>query len=204
MRARCNLFRRYILDSEKLKTISLKELYLYYNNIDKNKNPEQAAIILELIKERENSSVEPVISLAKLSDRLLAIIIDTLILLPFMFLYLIFFWDFPSPDYTPYAIDTLIYNLLFAQVVFLIIHGYLLYTRGQTVGKMLRNIKIVNMNNKLPSFDHLYGLRYLLVGLIGSIPLLGVFFSITDGLFIFREDRRCLHDMIAGTRVIEV
>ena len=35
------------------------------------------------------------------------------------------------------------------------------------------------------------------------VPMLGGFASLVDALCIFREDRRCIHDLIAGTRVIE-
>jgi uncharacterized RDD family membrane protein YckC len=42
-------------------------------------------------------------------------------------------------------------------------------------------------------------LRAWLVTLIGIIPL----FGLVDILFIFREDKRCIHDLIAGTRVIQ-
>jgi len=41
--------------------------------------------------------------------------------------------------------------------------------------------------------------RGVLNGLLSLIP--GYFLA--DSLFIFREDRRCLHDMIAGTVVIQ-
>ncbi|GJQ62021.1 MAG: hypothetical protein SCALA702_10740 [Melioribacteraceae bacterium] len=193
------------MDSEKLKTISLKELYLYYNNIDKNKNPEQAAIILELIKERENSSVEPVISLAKLSDRLLARLVDGVIFSPFIIVYFIFFTRITGIEDSPFGIESTIYYFLFTQVVFLLLNGYLLSARGQTIGKLLFKIKIVTLDdNSIPTFDHIYGLRYFLIFLISSIPVFGWIFGTVDPLFIFREDRRCLHDMIAGTRVIEV
>jgi uncharacterized RDD family membrane protein YckC len=33
--------------------------------------------------------------------------------------------------------------------------------------------------------------------------LLGAFYSIADVLFIFGKDRRCLHDLLAGTRVVQ-
>jgi len=36
-------------------------------------------------------------------------------------------------------------------------------------------------------------------GLLGLIPLYGL----VDILFIFRSDRRCIHDMIAGTQIVE-
>ena len=41
-------------------------------------------------------------------------------------------------------------------------------------------------------------LRVVVNGLLGFIPLYGV----VDILFIFREDRRCIHDLIAGTVVV--
>jgi hypothetical protein len=43
--------------------------------------------------------------------------------------------------------------------------------------------------------------RYLPVQVVGSIPVLGMFASLVDVLFIFRDDRRCVHDLIAGTQV---
>ena len=42
-------------------------------------------------------------------------------------------------------------------------------------------------------------LRAWVTFFLGIVPL----FGIVDVLFIFREDRRCIHDMIAGTRVIQ-
>ena len=34
------------------------------------------------------------------------------------------------------------------------------------------------------------------------IPVLGPLFSLVNVCFIFREDRRCIHDLIAGTQVV--
>ena len=45
-------------------------------------------------------------------------------------------------------------------------------------------------------------LRNWVPKLIGSVPYLGMLFSLIDSLFIFRDDRRCIHDHIAGTRVV--
>jgi hypothetical protein len=38
--------------------------------------------------------------------------------------------------------------------------------------------------------------------LIGMIPYVGWIFSLADPLFIFGESRRCLHDMLADTIVV--
>jgi uncharacterized RDD family membrane protein YckC len=37
-----------------------------------------------------------------------------------------------------------------------------------------------------------------------SIPLLGGLFSLVNVCFIFRDDRRCIHDLIADTIVVKV
>jgi uncharacterized RDD family membrane protein YckC len=42
-------------------------------------------------------------------------------------------------------------------------------------------------------------MRVILNGILGFIP----FYSLVDVLFIFRDDRRCIHDLIAGTKVVE-
>jgi uncharacterized RDD family membrane protein YckC len=45
-------------------------------------------------------------------------------------------------------------------------------------------------------------LRAVVPGIIGAVPLVGSIFSLVDPLFIFRGDRRCIHDLIAGTNVV--
>ena len=46
------------------------------------------------------------------------------------------------------------------------------------------------------------GLRYVLVMLVAVIPFIGGLLGVIDFLFIFRSDRRCVHDLIAGTKVV--
>ena len=96
----------------------------------------------------------------------------------------------------------LIATFLISQAIFLIVNGYFLAKKGQTIGKLAMGIKIVDLNGNLPGMSSMFGLRYILVNAIGSIPLVGGLFSLVDALFIFAKDRRCLHDHIAGTRVI--
>ena len=85
---------------------------------------------------------------------------------------------------------------------FLVINGYLLYTRGQTVGKLIVKTKIVDLNGNLPGFGKLFLLRYIVFGLLSQLPVVGGLFALVNALFIFREDHRCLHDHLAGTRVV--
>ena len=51
-------------------------------------------------------------------------------------------------------------------------------------------------------FGGLVGLREIVPAVIGMVPLLGGIFSIVDACFIFRGDQRCIHDLMANTKVI--
>lgn len=100
------------------------------------------------------------------------------------------------------TINEQLYLFIISWVAFLIINGYLLYKRGQTVGKLMVNTQIVDLKGKIPNFGKILLLRYLVFGLIAQIPLIGGLFNLVDILFIFGRERRCLHDYLAGTVVI--
>lgn len=87
-------------------------------------------------------------------------------------------------------------------IIFLSLNGYLLYQEGQTIGKALTKMRIVDQNGNIPSFGKLLGLRYFLPALIAQIPVVGGLLSVVDVLFIFGQDHRCLHDYLTGTWVI--
>lgn len=77
---------------------------------------------------------------------------------------------------------------------------YLLTVSGQTIGKKALNIKIVKADTgENGGFVTNFLLRSLVNALIGIVPLYGL----VDVLFIFRDDRRCVHDLLAGTVVIK-
>jgi uncharacterized RDD family membrane protein YckC len=87
--------------------------------------------------------------------------------------------------------------------VFLLINGYLLATAGQTIGKRLVGTRIVNVSDdRVPKVLTLVGARYGTTWIIGLIPGIGPLYGVIDVLFIFRDDRRCLHDLFAGTKVV--
>jgi uncharacterized RDD family membrane protein YckC len=72
---------------------------------------------------------------------------------------------------------------------------------GQTIGKKLMKIRIVNdMDSQVPTWPRLLLMRYGLNMALRQIP----FYYFVDAFFIFGEQQRCLHDFIAGTKVIEV
>ena len=89
-------------------------------------------------------------------------------------------------------------------ICFVIYQWYLLATTAQTIGKKYLKIKIVNKNGEQAGFFVNVVLREWLMGLIGIIPAIGGIIQIVNILFIFRDDRKCIHDLIAGTVVVSV
>ena len=80
------------------------------------------------------------------------------------------------------------YNLTFyfvGLIVFLILHGYLLFTRGQTIGKFLLKTKIVDLEGNLPFFPKLIILRYAVIWLLTMIPYIGWLIGFCGVLLIF-------------------
>ena len=71
---------------------------------------------------------------------------------------------------------------------------------GQTLGKKVMKIRIVRFDDgSNPGFGKVVGLRVFLNGLLGYIP----FYALVDVLFIFGSKQRCVHDLIAGTKVVQ-
>jgi uncharacterized RDD family membrane protein YckC len=88
--------------------------------------------------------------------------------------------------------------------LFLVLHGYLLATRGQTIGKYLLGMQIVSADGRLVPFWRLIALRYLPFWVVTAAPRIGWILSLANALAIFRESRKCFHDDIAGTKVIQL
>ena len=101
---------------------------------------------------------------------------------------------------TDITIKVTAYGLL----MFFVLHGLLLHRYGQTVGKRLMGLAIVTLHGQRPSFAHLILNRYLPQWVAGFVPVVGPLLSVVDVLFVFREDKRCVHDLIAGTKVIDL
>ena len=77
-------------------------------------------------------------------------------------------------------------------------------TDGQSIGKRMMKIRILKYeDDSNPGFVHAVVLRAFVNGLIGGIPFVGPIYALADLLFIFGEEHRCLHDLIASTKVVE-
>ncbi len=87
-------------------------------------------------------------------------------------------------------------------VVFAVIQSYFLMKNGQTIGKKIVGIRIVDLDGNVPGLLTLLGRRYAPIHIVQAIPVAGSLLPLIDVLFIFREDRRCVHDFIAKTKVV--
>lgn len=77
---------------------------------------------------------------------------------------------------------------------------------GQTLGKRLCRIKVVSAATGATPTYRQVGIRTLVHPLLSSaVPYLGSLLYLVDALWIFGDHRRrCLHDVLAGTVVVDV
>jgi uncharacterized RDD family membrane protein YckC len=94
-------------------------------------------------------------------------------------------------------------QIVISVVLFIVLHGYLLATQGQTIGKRLLGLRILRSNGERASLGRLLGLRYFLGWVLLVIPFVGAIYGLADCLMIFRDSRKCLHDNIADTIVVK-
>ena len=157
---------------------------------------------------RVSSRAEGEIQLATRWERLGGAIVDTILTLLITMPLLFFFTDYISKVMAQEEIPTseTIYINLFSTLLFFALNGYFLTCYGQTIGKRVVGTKIVSVvDHKILPFWKVVTLRYLPLTAIEiiPIPILPGILSIVNVLFIFREDKRCVHDHIAGTIVIK-
>ena len=88
--------------------------------------------------------------------------------------------------------------LIIAAIQIVFLHKY-----GQTIGKRLVGIKVVQTDGSRCELWRFFVLRYFVPGLLGAIPLIGPLVTIIGLLLIFGEQQRCLHDLTANTIVIQ-
>ena len=97
-----------------------------------------------------------------------------------------------------------IIGIFIGLIVFTVLNGYLLANSGQTIAKRLLGMRIVSVaDGSILPLPKIIGLRYVPLYVVGQIPLIGGILGLINALFIFRGDKRCVHDLIAGTHVIK-
>lgn len=182
---------------------SLQELMDIYTRLSQWENNEEAKIVAEYIMLKKKET-EPGNILATPWERLGAFIIDLLVIIvPFIVLMTLLdtFSNATNMSYTD-GFMFAIAIMFICGLIYMVVNIWLLYKYGQTAGKRIIGIKILDQENNKPSLVKSFLIRTIVPVIILPVPVVGILFFITDALFIFRQDRRCLHDLIAGTKVV--
>ncbi|NUW69597.1 RDD family protein [Vibrio coralliilyticus] len=132
---------------------------------------------------------------------------DSLIMMVFI-VPLVYFAGFMDTDRMNEAESTSLastfFLLSYSLLVYLLCNGYLLHKKGQTIGKNVFGIAIVDSQGSSLGLKRIFFKRYIPTVLFHYIPLIGGLLALADTLCIFRKDKRCIHDLIAGSQVISI
>lgn len=104
----------------------------------------------------------------------------------------------------PVPLHVALLMLAWGMAAFVLINYRLLDTRGQTVGKWCVDLAIVGVDGSRKSALHILIKRVLPTWVAGMVPFVGNLLVLVDSLFILGKDKRCIHDRIAGTKVIDI
>ena len=97
------------------------------------------------------------------------------------------------------------FTIIGANLALFVVQMVLLGARGQTIGKILLRVRIVDaQTGGHPGWARIVLLRTVVNWILSGIPFIGQIYWLVDSLFIFRADHRTIHDMIAGTQVDKV
>jgi uncharacterized RDD family membrane protein YckC len=148
----------------------------------------------------DNATISSDIPASRVS-RLLAFIVDDIL----AFIVVMCFWFFIIKRITPLSEHLTVLQKSLIVLSFLIqyvlINGYLLHKKGQTIGKCIFKIKIVGKNGQHVSLFRISLLRYFPFTIMSTIPVVSLMCPI-NVLCIYRKSKYCLHDDIANTKVI--
>lgn len=89
------------------------------------------------------------------------------------------------------------------------VQWYWITTRGQSIGKRITKTRIRKVDGSPVDFVSGVIMRIWIIGFIFAVAhvftcgLFGWVVFVVDGLMILGAERQCLHDIIAGTQVVE-
>ena len=93
-------------------------------------------------------------------------------------------------------------SIIAGYALYPLLHGYLLVTRGQTIGKLLCGIRIVRSDGRPANLGRILLIRWLPVSLVSLLGTVGGLLALADALCVFRASRQCAHDQLADTIVV--
>lgn len=161
-------------------------------------NPYQTPSAAPSLPEQDSAGVY---DLATRGERFIGALLDTLIIFVIAVGAGVFIGLFPESILS--LIPEKFYDFLGLPIM-LLANIVPLATRGQTLGKMILGTKIMTLADHKPPLWRLLLLRYFPQWIIAFLPAGLSALSLVNVLFIFRQDHRCLHDLLAGTKVVKI
>ena len=160
----------------------------------------------DIYKSPESEVSNPIVvstELASRGARFCANFIDMMVIMAVLLVGLYFsgFYDKNDQGNEPSDLIVALMSLGLA-IIFFIINYRFLVESGQTLGKKILKIRIVSDSFEIADFQKHIIPRYMVYFFPGMIPVVGQLLSVINVVFIFRQDRKCIHDMLAKTKVV--
>ncbi len=173
-------------------------------NFESERAAEQEAVAqVEAAKKPARVYTRPTLHYASRIKRLVGVFIDGLAMMAAGFLGLVLahmveplsFTDSSSSDLS--ATQSVL--ILFPVFGLTLLQWMLTAESGRTLGKYAMFTKVVLENGEPPGYLRGMVMRYWVTALLGLVPL----FALADAVWIlFHPEKRCLHDLLAGTWVV--
>jgi uncharacterized RDD family membrane protein YckC len=84
------------------------------------------------------------------------------------------------------------------------VQAVLVATSGQSIAKKLLGMRIVRLDGAPIGFVRGVLVRSWAMAVLASIPGIGSIIGLVDAVYIFGAEQRCLHDVMAGSKVVMV
>ncbi len=78
----------------------------------------------------------------------------------------------------------------------------LMSNEGQTVGKRMCKVRVLQVDGSPLPLGRWIGMRTVLPGAFSAVPYVGGVFGLINALAIFGVEKRCVHDHLAGSKVV--
>ena len=194
------------------------------NNPHKSPNPTKVTLTKKLGSKQDIAHAKKQLDLASIGSRIAAKLVDTLLMVLASSPLFISLYNSPNfdkllkwaeagqtrltsaqqmelmsalPEHILLLTNMLVWGLIIAQVL-------LLMRRGQTIGKMIMGIRILDRkSNAIPGFFNLIIMRGLFTTLAYSLSIFGLVVLVIDlVMMLTSKERLSLHDKIAKTYVV--
>lgn len=194
------------------------------NNPHKSPNPTKVTLTKKLGSNQDIAHAKKQLDLASIGSRIAAKLVDTLLMVLASSPLFISLYNSPNfdkllkwaeagqtrltsaqqmelmsalPEHILLLTNILVWGLMIAQVL-------LLMRRGQTIGKMIMGIRILDRkSNAIPGFFNLIIMRGLFTTLAYSLSIFGLVVLVVDlVMMLTSKERLSLHDKIAKTYVV--